>query len=38
MGGGFEFEYKPIAANAEIYKAIYNKYCELGAAVEGLKN
>ena len=34
MGGGYETEYKPIKANAEKYKALYEKYTRLGTFVE----
>lgn len=34
MGGGYETEYKPNKANAEKYKALYEKYSRLGNFVE----
>jgi len=34
MGNGFETEYKPIKANAEVYEKLYRKYSEAGAFVE----
>lgn len=34
MGGGFETEYKPDPARAEVYQKIYEKYKRLGSFVE----
>lgn len=34
MGSGFETEYKPIPANAEKYKLLYDKYSKYGVMVE----
>ncbi|MCV9385087.1 ribulokinase [Reichenbachiella ulvae] len=34
MGGGFDKTYEPNPARAEVYNALYKKYCELGEAVE----
>ncbi len=34
MGNGYETEYKPNQANAEKYKALYEKYSQLGIFVE----
>jgi L-ribulokinase len=34
MGNGFETEYKPNKANAEKYKALYEKYTRIGTFVE----
>ena len=38
MGGGFEKEYKPIAANAAKYKEIYAKYSAMGDFFEKYYN
>ncbi len=35
MGSGFETEYQPRKAQAEIYKKLYAKYAQLGEWVEG---
>lgn len=34
MGAGFDKEYMPIRANAEKYKALYNKYNKLADFIE----
>ena len=34
MGNGYEMEYKPVKANAEVYAQIYKKYSEAGDFVE----
>ena len=34
MGSGYEMEYKPVKANAEAYKKLYESYCEIGEFVE----
>jgi L-ribulokinase len=35
MGGGFEKEYHPDKARAEVYEKIYKRYLELGGFLEG---
>lgn len=38
MGGGFEKTYQPNSGRAEVYNALYAKYCQLGEVIEKITN